>query len=102
MHDQRANESSSGGLCQHVGVEQGPKFIRFFWPILASLREFGGAAPAAEVVDRASEMLQISDDERAERTKGGTLRVVNQAHWARRYLVWAGSTWTDRCEGGGR
>lgn len=35
------------------------------------------------------EMIDISDDERAERTSGGTLRVMNQAHWARRYLVWA-------------
>lgn len=36
------------------------------------------------------EMLDIPDDERAERTKSGALRVDNQVHWARNYLVWAG------------
>ena len=48
--------------------------------------KFGGSAQPSDVVDRAIEMLEIGDDERAERTKGGTLRVLNQAHWARRYL----------------
>jgi restriction system protein len=32
----------------------------------------------------------IPDDERAERTKSGSLRIDNQVHWARNYLVWAG------------
>jgi restriction system protein len=35
-------------------------------------------------------MLHVPDDERAERTKSGALRVDNQVHWARNYLVWAG------------
>src|SRR5262249_8963406 len=34
-------------------------------------------------------ILAIPDDERAERTRGGQLRVVNEVHWARRYLLWA-------------
>jgi restriction system protein len=68
----------------------GPKFIRFFWPILKALRNLGGSAQPREVVDLVVEMLAIPDDERAERTKSGTLRVENQVHWARNYLVWAG------------
>jgi len=36
------------------------------------------------------ELVAIGDDERAERTKSGSLRVDNQVHWARNYLVWAG------------
>ena len=36
------------------------------------------------------EVLEISDDERAERTSSGSLRIDNQVHWARNYLVWAG------------
>jgi restriction system protein len=71
-------------------VAVGPKFIRFFWPIIGALRDLGGAAPAREAVDLAIEKLNIGDDERAERTKSGSLRVENQAHWARNYLVWAG------------
>lgn len=68
----------------------GPKFIRFFWPILKALRELGGSAKPREVVDLVVEMLQVPDDERAERTKSGVPRVDNQVHWARNYLVWAG------------
>lgn len=76
-------------LCQHEAMAAGPRFLRFIWPIISTLREFGGSAQPSDVVDRAIEMLEIGDDERAQRTKGGTLRVMNQAHWARRYLVWA-------------
>jgi len=71
-------------------VAAGPKFIRFFWPVVAALRELGGSARPREVVDLVLDTLGIDDDERAERTKGGTLRVDNQVHWARNYLVWAG------------
>ena len=71
-------------------MPSGPKFLRFFWPIVQALRDLGGAAPPREVVDLAIEKLGIGDDERAERTKSGSLRVENQAHWARNYLVWAG------------
>lgn len=68
----------------------GPKFIRFFWPVLAAVRELGGSAKPREVVDLALDKADIGDDERAERTKSGSLRVDNQVHWARNYLVWAG------------
>jgi len=68
----------------------GPKFIRFFWPVVKCLRDLGGSAKPREVVDLVVEMLGLSDDERAERTKSGSLRVDNQVHWARNYLVWAG------------
>ena len=49
----------------------GPKFIRFFWPIVAALRELGGAARPREVVDLAIEKLGLPDEERAEQTKSG-------------------------------
>ncbi len=71
-------------------MPSGPKFIRFFWPVLKALRDLGGSARPREVIDLVIEMLDIPDDERAERTKSGALRVDNQVHWARNYLVWAG------------
>lgn len=71
-------------------MASGPKFIRFFWPVIAALRDLGGSARPREVVDLTLDNLQIDDDERAERTKSGSLRVANQVHWARNYLVWAG------------
>ena len=77
-------------VCEDRCVASGPKFIRFFWPVLAALRELGGSAKPREVVDLVLEKANINDDERAERTKSGSLRVDNQVHWARNYLVWAG------------
>lgn len=71
-------------------MASGPKFIRFFWPVLAALRDLGGSAKPREVIDLVLDTLEIDDDERAERTKSGSLRVDNQIHWARNYLVWAG------------
>jgi restriction system protein len=71
-------------------VGSGPRFLRFFWPIVTALREAGGAGSPRDIVDRAIELVGIDDDERAERTASGALRVDNQAHWARNYLVWAG------------
>ena len=71
-------------------MPSGPRFLRFFWPVIASLRELGGSARPREVVDLVVEKLQVPDVERAERTKSGSLRVDNQVHWARNYLVWGG------------
>lgn len=68
----------------------GPKFIRFFWPVLAALRDLGGSARPREVIDLVLDTLGLDDDVRAERTKGGALRTDNQIHWARNYLLWAG------------
>ena len=73
-----------------MASDPGPKFIRFFWPVVRALRDLGGSARPAEVVDLVFEMLNISDDERAELTKSGSRRLTNQVHWARRYLVWEG------------
>jgi restriction system protein len=58
--------------------------------MIAVLRDVGGAAEPREVVDLVLDHLDVPDDERAERTSSGTLRVNNQVHWARNYLVWAG------------
>lgn len=71
-------------------MASGPRFIRFFWPVVAALRDLGGSARPREVIDLVLETLEVPDDERAERTKGGSLRIDNQIHWARNYLVWAG------------
>jgi restriction system protein len=77
-------------LCEYLRMSRGPKFIRFFWPTLAAVRELGGAAKAREVVDLVVELAEVDDDERAEVLKSGGLRVDNQIQWARQYLVWAG------------
>ncbi len=71
-------------------MPNGPKFLRFFWPHIESLRELGGSATAREVIDLSCEKLKIPDDELAVQLKSGALQVVNQGYWAGQYLKWAG------------
>ncbi len=66
----------------------GPQFIRFFKPIIQTLREMGGSSTSAEVTNAAIERLNIPEDEQAVvNQKSGQYRVYNQVHWARLYLV---------------
>ena len=65
-------------------------FLRFYVPIIDVLKELGGSAKAREVTDLVIEKLGISEEEQEEELKGGSSRVRNQVHWARRYLVESG------------
>jgi restriction system protein len=69
---------------------KGPKFIRFFHPIISILRETGATGTPAEIVDRSIELAGVSEQEQQALNKNGQSRVRNQVHWARQYLVWAG------------
>ena len=69
---------------------QGPKFIRFFKPILKLLLESGGSGTPAEIVDRSIEIAGVSESEQEAVNKNGQSRIKNQVHWARQYLVWDG------------
>jgi restriction system protein len=66
----------------------GPKFIRFFIPIIKALIESGGSGTSTEIVDRSLETAKISELEQEAVNKNGQSKVKNQAHWARQYLVW--------------
>lgn len=66
----------------------GPQFIRFFKPIIQTLREMGGSSTSAEVTNAVIERLNIPEDEQAVvNQKSGQNRIYNQVHWARLYLV---------------
>jgi restriction system protein len=66
----------------------GPKFIRFFIPIIKALIESGGSGTSTEIVDRSLETAKISELEQEAVNKNGQSKVKNQVHWARQYLVW--------------
>jgi len=68
----------------------GPVFIRFFRPILESLRSSGGTGTASEIVDRSIENAKITETEQEAVNKNGQSKVKNQVHWARQYLAWGG------------
>ncbi len=69
---------------------KGPKFIRFFDPILNVLNELGGSGNSSEVKDLVIEKMNIPETELEEKLKSGASRVRNQIAWARIYLVKAG------------
>jgi len=69
---------------------KGPAFIRFFVPILTTLRNSGGTGTASEIVDQSIELAHISEAEQAAVNKNGQSKIKNQVHWARQYLAWAG------------
>lgn len=69
---------------------KGPEFIRFFKPILQILKQSGGSATTAEVIDRAIENLGIPESEQEVTLKNGQSRIRNQVQWGRLYLVRAG------------
>ncbi len=69
---------------------KGPKFIRFFNPILEVLKELGGSGNSREVKDLVIEKMNIPESELEKKLKSGASRVRNQIAWARIYLVKSG------------
>ncbi len=61
--------------------------MRFFNPILETLRELGGSGRASEVNDKIIQKLKIPDEVLDEKLKSGASRIANQIAWARIYLV---------------
>lgn len=68
----------------------GPKFVKFFSPVIEALQELGGSGRPSEVREFIAEKLNISEPERLELLAGGAPRFDNQVAWARFYLVKAG------------
>ncbi|MBD2090710.1 restriction endonuclease [Microcoleus sp. FACHB-1515] len=68
----------------------GPKFVRYFSPVIQALKELGGSGRPAEVREVIARQLNISEQEKTELLEGGAPRFDNQIAWARFYLVKAG------------
>lgn len=73
-----------------MSQKSGPRFVRFFGPILEALRELGGSGSPDEVRAKVALLLAISDDELGEQLPSGSSRFNNQVAWARFYLTRAG------------
>jgi restriction system protein len=63
-----------------------PQFLKYFIPIVESLKDLGGSGTASEVIDLAIDKLGITEKEQQATIKNGESRVRNQAQWARLYL----------------
>ena len=71
-------------------ISKGPKFIKYFNPILEALKELGGSGNAGEVKDLVIDKMNIPESELEERLKNGASRVRNQIACARIYLLKSG------------
>lgn len=65
---------------------KGPKFLTYINPLLATLRDMGGAGITSEVIDRVITRMNIPEQELEETIASGSSRVRNQIQWARMYL----------------
>lgn len=66
----------------------GPKFLRFFVPIVDVLSQIESKSlKSNQVIERILEDYNISEDEQKELLNNGTSRIRNQIGWARFYMV---------------
>ncbi len=69
---------------------RGPRFVRYFGPVLEALKALGGSGSPDEVRASIASRLSISEDEQNEQMASGSSRFGNQVAWARFYLTRAG------------
>ncbi len=75
---------------------RGPKFVKYFQPVIDGLRALGSSARPKEVYGWISENYDIPKEEIEETTKGGQSKFENKVGWARFYLAKAGLIDTER------
>lgn len=64
----------------------GPRFVRYFGPVLRALEQLGGSGRPTEVGELVASELKLPEGELAETLTSGTSRFKNQVAWARFYL----------------
>jgi restriction system protein len=69
---------------------KGPRFVRYFGPVLEVLKSLGGSGSPDEVRAAVASRLAISEEEQGEQLSSGSSRFDNQVAWARFYLTRAG------------
>ena len=70
--------------------EDGPEFVRFFAPLVETLRAFGESGRPKEISQKIADRLHIPEDELNRTNKSGESRFENQVAWARFFLAKAG------------
>jgi restriction system protein len=66
------------------------QFVKWFGPVLDSLRDLGDSGRPREVSDRIANSLALPDEVLDQTLNSGASRFHNQVAWARQYLVWEG------------
>jgi restriction system protein len=66
---------------------RGPRFVRYFGPVIEALKALGGSGSPDEVRASIASRLSISETEQSEQMASGSSRFDNQVAWARFYLT---------------
>lgn len=66
---------------------KGPRFVRYFGPVVEALKHLGGSGSPEEVRGLVASRMAISEAEQSEQLASGTSRFDNQVAWARFYLA---------------
>ncbi len=72
------------------GDPGGPRFVRFFGPVLDALRDLGGEGTPKAVTEWIGERMNLTEEEKGETISSGVPRLKNRVEWARFYLSKAG------------
>jgi restriction system protein len=72
------------------GPAKGPRFVRYFAPIIEVLKDLGGSGRPDEVRGLVASRLAISEREQSEQLPSGASRFDTNVAWARFYLTRAG------------
>lgn len=86
-------EMDEGELLQpleKVTQNEGPKFIRFFNPLLKVLNNVGGEGKPSEITKLVIAEFNFNEQKLDEKSKTGVPIIYNQVAWARNYLKDAG------------
>ncbi len=75
---------------------EGPKFLRFFNPILKTLNKVGGEGKPSEITKMVIDEFNFTQQELEEKSKTGVPIIYNQVAWARNYLKDAGLISNER------
>ena len=70
--------------------DPGPRFVRFFGPVLDALRALGGSASPKAVVQWIARKMEVSDEEMSEMLDSGVSRFKKNVEFSRFYLSKAG------------
>lgn len=68
----------------------GPRFVRYFSPLVETLHDLGGSAKPSEVYQAIAAKTGLTNEMLAETMESGRSRFDNQVAWARFYLAKAG------------
>lgn len=66
---------------------KGPKFLKYWMPLIKTLKEFGGAGTASDIIDGVINRMNIPETELEVTLKSGAPKVRNAIQFARLYLV---------------